>query len=243
MGMRKYEIFLLTQYARYSVQYLPHFHNSLDWVASAQHFGLPTRLLDWSQDPFVALYFSCFFNKEPQDSHYYLIVADRTKNLYCENIPNFYPDSSYTATTNVEILNSYKVLVDSILSATHGVFSYTYRDEPRKNFCKWYQDNLLEEVKQKEYKLFFCTINDSNPRIIAQKGLFQLPRRFVNSKNEDCIADDIFNSSKTLYKIECNCRDEIINYLDSINITTPRLFPDLQNICNYISNIDTFPNL
>lgn len=231
------ELDLLFQFEKYASQYV-RAYNPMDFLSHAQHYGLSTRLLDFTYNPFVALYFSTF-KKKPNNAnvkedreYYYIRYCDTNTNLWIEELPIFnegdFAQSFSMAEKSRKLFKTLELL-------------YYPKDEMDKSKRKAIVNAIAtsmrnarvdsNEIEKRIHneRVLLIDPNQSNQRIIMQQGLFMLCYSFEEEKHWS-----IINSNTRLIKIHKKLRDDLRAYLNTIGVNAFRLMPDLSNVCDAV---------
>lgn len=199
-------------------------------LAKLQHYGLPTRLLDVTSNPLVALYFACQAPIETDGAVY----VKRAYSKGCNDLEV----SVLSHLTNVRIDGD--TTLNRLLDELEEKRIYTIKTA--KN-CRDQEYKSLIDILQNNY---FVESNMNNERLIRQSGLFLLVGKYNVLLNEVDSGQSIIQTAissakddfaKEIFRIPSIRKEMILQELDFCNVNEGALFPELEHQMTYIKRV------
>lgn len=181
-------------------------------LITMQHYGMPTRLLDITRNPLIAIYFAC-------------------SNMDCKNIDGnifiFKPDKESFLNFEDKKLRCITKIVKSKNP------SEICKSCEERTPCEYMKDSKLKNVNPDFfYKHHFIKGIAKNQRIHSQSGDFI----FVGLNGFD---KSLYELPKRTIIIDAGAKKLLLEQLESLNIHGGTVYPDLSSMSKYIKNRDT----
>lgn len=218
-----YEHELAKELHRYCPEEFNTLPSTLDKLIKMQHYGLPTRLLDVTLNPLVALFFACQENDGNSMDGEVIAIPSYPKTTEDFKV------SIYAELSTVDDGNLKRIISSK----------FKYEDENIHEL----QDKLRNEFEERAIPIM---VAQNNNRIKRQQGAFLLfgldpnSEMFLSRKTifdeKPLLQEKPEEGIESFIRIPKEEKAKILKELDAIGINHSFLFPELEHQATYLKN-------
>lgn len=219
------------KYPSYEKNHIPENHESIEWLSLMQHYGAPTRMLDFSYSMYVALFMAIDGSFFPKSAIWAL-----NKHVLSE-----------------KVFAKYREEFNTNVASGSDLDNYIYKEATEA-----INNRFVVNKDKVEHFLYLTRPHRSNERINRQQGLFVIPSSievgfeeilkdyYDESYHGEMKFDDVVNMSidhrygqntVSVLKIEIpkSLKYGVSNVLRQMNITSETMYPGLDGLARSMS--------
>ncbi|WP_227368854.1 FRG domain-containing protein [Halomonas sp. M20] len=192
---------------------------TLDKLVRMQHYSLPTRLLDITSNPLIALYFAC--KSAPNEDGEVIVFSMPRK-----EVKYFDSDVASCIANLVRLPKEEKDKISFEIENFNG-------QTPIKRLIHFIREEkpyFEPKIMPDDLRKIICVKGkQSNDRISSQSGAFLL-------YGLDAVMDEEGTPEITVTRITVDNKEKILKELDLLNINESTVFPYIENSARYVAD-------